>query len=293
MAKDEQRYIIRSVSRALELLKTFSGAQSELSLAEISRCLNLNRSTTFRLLVTLQAHGYLEQDRESRKYRLGVTCLELGTVFLNQSDIRKEALPILSRLRDECKETVHLARLAGSEVVYLEKLEGLLPIGIMGSRVGGRVPAHCTGLGKAMLAYIPEAEMRRLYAESDLPRFTPNTITGLTELLSELACIRQRGYAVDSEEHEPDVKCVAVPIWNYRQNVVGAISVSGPAGRIERGITEQGLVSKVQEAGRAISSRLAGYKALRSERWPSSMLPDWRPSLGNTRTTSRSYGEMI
>jgi len=258
MTKEEQRYNIRSVSRALELLKTFSGAQSELSLAEISRRLNLNRSTTFRLLVTLQAHDYLEQDRESRKYRLGVTCLELGSVFLNQSDIRKEALPILSRLRDECKEAVHLARLAGSEVVYLEKLEGLLPIGIMGSRVGGRAPAHCTGLGKAMLAYLPETEICQLYAESGLHRFTPNTITDVTELLSELVSIRERGYAIDNEEHEPDVKCVAVPIWNYRQKVVGAISVSGPASRIDQAIAGRELVAKVKEAGQAISSRVAG-----------------------------------
>ncbi|HAL62633.1 MAG TPA: IclR family transcriptional regulator [Chloroflexi bacterium] len=258
MPKDEQRYVIRSVSRALELLKTFSGVQSELSLAEISQRINLNRSTTFRLLVTLQAHGYVEQDQEARKYRLGVTCLELGSVFLNQSDIRKEALPILNGLRDDCKETVHLARLAGSEVVYLEKLEGLLPIGIMGSQVGRRAPAHCTGLGKAMLAYLPESEIRQLYGESGLRRFTPNTITDLTELRRELASIRERGFAIDNEEHEPEVKCVAVPIWNYRQKVVGAISVSGPAGRIDRAIAERGLVAKVKEAGQAISSRLAG-----------------------------------
>jgi IclR family KDG regulon transcriptional repressor len=258
MAKDEQRYIIRSVSRALEVLKTFSDAQPELSLAEISRRLNLNRSTTFRLLVTLQAHGYVEQARENRKYRLGVTCLELGSVFLNQSDIRKEALPILNSLRDDCRETVHLARLAGSEVVYLEKLDGLLPIGIMGSRVGGRAPAYCTGLGKALLAYMPEIEISQLYAESGLRRFTPNTITDLGELHSELACIRERGYAIDNEEHEPDVKCVAVPIWSYRQKVMGAISVSGPAGRIDQAIAERGLVAKVRGAGQAISSRLAG-----------------------------------
>jgi IclR family KDG regulon transcriptional repressor len=247
-----RRYQIRAVERALDLLSTFSTSEPELSLTELSSRLDLNPSTTFRLLATLRSRGHLEQNPENRKYRLGVACLELGSVFLNQSDIHKEALPILCGLRDDCKETVHLGRLAGSEVVYLEKLDGLLPIGIMGSRIGGRAPAHCTGLGKAMLAYIPEAEIRQLYAESGLPHFTPNTITGLTELLNELACIRQRGYAVDNEEHEPDVKC--------------AISVSGPAGRIERGLTEQGLVSKVQEAGREISGRLAGYKAWKSER---------------------------
>jgi len=200
----------------------------------------------------------VEKDRETGKYALGVACLELGSAILNRSDIRKEALPILNGLRDDCKETVHVARLAGSEVVYLEKLEGLLPIGIMGSRVGRRAPAHCTGLGKAMLAYKPEGEIRRLYAEFGLRRFTSNTITDLTKLLSELACIRERGYAIDNEEHEPDVKCVAVPIFDYRQNMVGAISVSGPARRIDRAIAEGELVARVREAGKAICNRLAG-----------------------------------
>jgi len=259
-----RRYQIRAVERALDLLSTFSTSEPELSLTELSARLDLNPSSTFRLLMTLQSHGYLEQNPDNRKYRLGVACLELGSVFLNQSDIRKEALAILSGLRDDCKETVHLARLAGSEVVYLEKLDGLLPIGIMGSRLGGRAPAHCTGLGKAMLAYKPEMEIHQLYAESGLHRFTSNTITDLTELFSELATIREHGYAIDNEEHEPDVKCVAVPIWNYRQKVVGAISVSGPAGRIDRAIVERGLVAKVKEAGQAISSRLAGDMESRS-----------------------------
>lgn len=258
MSERGRRYQIRAVERALDLLSTFSTSEPELSLTELSARLDLNPSSTFRLLMTLQSHGYLEQNPDNRKYRLGVACLELGSVFLNKSDIRKEALPILSGLRDDCKETIHLARLAGSEVVYLEKLDGLLPIGIMGSRVGGRAPAHCTGLGKAMLAYKPENEIRHLCAEADLRRFTSNTITDLGELLGELANIRERGYAIDNEEREPGVKCVAVPIWNYRQNVVGAISVSGPAGRIDRAIAERGLVARVKEAGQAISSRLAG-----------------------------------
>jgi DNA-binding IclR family transcriptional regulator len=258
MVRDEQRYVIRSVSRGLELLRMFPAAESGLSLTEISRRLNLNRSTVFRVLVTLQAHGYVEHDRESGKYRLGVTCLELGSAFMRQSDIRREALPILRGLRDACKESVHLAMLAGSEVVYLEKLDGLLPIGMMGSRVGGRAPAHCTGVGKAMLAYKPESEIRKLYVDSGLRRFTPNTITDLTKLLSELASIREHGYAIDNEEHEQDVKCIAVPISNYRQKGVGAISVSGPAARIDRAIAERGLATKVKEAGQAICSRLAG-----------------------------------
>lgn len=258
MPDTEQRYVIQSASKALTLLKVFSPDRPELSLTEISRCLDLNPSTAFRLIATLQAHAFVEQDPENRKYRLGVACLELGSVFLSQSDIRQQALPILVALRDDCKETVHLARLVGSEIVYLEKLDGLLAIGIMGSRIGRRSPAHCTGLGKAMLAYRPESEIRQRYAESGLRRFTPNTITDLDEFLDELVHIREHGYAIDNEEHELDVKCIAVPLWDHRQDVVGAISIAGPAERISRGIAEQGMVSKVKEAGRAISARLAG-----------------------------------
>lgn len=258
MTKDEQRYIIQSVSRALELLNVFSLERPELSLTEISRCLNLGPSSTLRLLVTLQSYGFVEQSLESRKYHLGVACLKLGSIILQQSDIRKQALPILLSLRDDCRDTVHLARLDDREVIYLEKLNGLLPIGMMGSKVGGSSPAHCTGLGKAMLAHKTEAELRQLYAESELDRFTPNTITDFMELLAELDHIRGCGYAIDNEEHEIDVKCVAVPIWDYRQTVVGAISVAGPISRINQAIAEQQLIYKVKEAAQAISGRLGG-----------------------------------
>lgn len=257
MLETQARYVLKSVSRALETLKVFSLEQPELNLMEISQRLNLNPSTVFRLLATLKAKDFVEQNKDTRKYRLGVACLELGSVCLNQGDIRREAMPILQRLRDDTKETVHLARLAGSDVVYLEKVDGLLPVGVMGSRVGGRAPAHCTGLGKAMLAYQPESEIRKLYGESNLHRFTCNTITKLGKFLDELACVRERSYAIDNEEHELDVECVAVPIWDY-QGVVAAISVAGPVQRVNRAITEQGLISTVREAGRAISSHLGG-----------------------------------
>jgi len=256
MAKDERRYIIQSITRALELLEVFSIEEPELNLTDISRRLDLNPSTTFRVLVTLHARGYVEQNPDNRKYRLGAACLGLGGVFLSQSDIRTQALLVLRNLRDDCKETVHLGVLAGPEVVYLEKLDPLQPIGFMGSRIGGRVPAHCTALGKAMLAYKTEAEVRQLYAGPDLPRLTPNTITDLEELLCELGRIRRCGYALDDEENEPGVTCVAVPVRDYAQNAVNAISVSGPTARIGHAIVEQGLIARVKEAGQAISSRL-------------------------------------
>lgn len=258
MAGQGERYKIRAVDRALELLGVFSTAESELTLTELSNRLNLNPSTTYRLLVTLESRDYVEQNPESGRYRLGVACLRLGSVFLSQVDLRKRALPLLERLRDECKETVHLAILDRHrmEVVYLEKLEGLLPIGLMSSRVGGRAPAYCTGLGKSMLAYEQEEIVREFYAATGLQVYTPHTITSIDDLLRELSAIRKRGYAIDNAEHEPDVKCVAAPVWNHQHAVVGAISVSGPLERIDRLLAEHGLIEKLRETAREASTRM-------------------------------------
>jgi IclR family KDG regulon transcriptional repressor len=217
------------VERALGLLATFSTAEPELSLTELSSRLDLSPSTTYRLLMTLQNAGYVEHHSQSGRYSLGVACLDLGSVFMSQLDLRDRVLPMLETLRENCKETIHLAVLDRKkmEVIYLEKLEGLLPIGMMGSRVGGRAPAHCTGLGKCLLAYLPDVEVRDFYLSNGMRSYTDHTITDTDQLLFQLAQIRERGYAIDNVEHEPDVKCLAAPVWNHRQVVVASVSVSG------------------------------------------------------------------
>jgi len=248
------------VDRALGLLATFSTAEPELTLTELSSRLNLSASTTYRLLVTLEKRSYVEHNHQTGGYTLGVACLDLGTVFLSQLDFRDRVLPLLESLREECKETVHLAVLDRNqmEVIYLEKLEGLLPIGMMGSRVGGRAPAHCTGLGKCFLAYMPDHVVRELYSANSMPAYTPNSITDVDRLLVEMARIRERGYAIDDVEHEPDVKCIAAPVWNHRQAVVGAISVSGPEQRMNLLLAEGALIQSVVEAAHEASVRM-GY----------------------------------
>ena len=253
------RYRIRAVERALELLEAFSITEPELSLTDLSCRLGLNASTVFRLLATLQARGYVEQSPENGRYRLGPACLGPGSVYLAQADMRRRLTPSLAALRDACRETVHLATLDRKqmEVVYLEKLEGLLPIGLMGSRVGGRSPAYCTGLGKAMLAYEPPEEARAFYEARGLQAYTPQTIIDWELLSRELAEIRREGYALDNTEHEPDVKCVAATVWDHRRAVAGAISVAGPAARIEKLIAEGRLIDKVRAVA-AEASALMG-----------------------------------
>lgn len=261
------------MERALDLLATFSTAEPELTLTELSSRLNLSASTTYRLLVTLENRGYVEHNSHNGGYSLGSACLDLGSVFLSQLDLRDRVLPVLQSLREESRETVHLAVLDHDrmEVIYLEKLEGLLPIGIMGSRVGGRAPAHCTGLGKCLLAYVPDTLARELLSTYDMHACTTNTITDADELLGEMAKIRERGYAIDNVEHEPGVKCVAAPVWNHRQTVVGAISVTGPEQRMNGLIAEGGLIEAVLEAAQDASVRM-GYS------------PDARRELAEERT---------
>ena len=255
----ENRYRIRAVERALELMEAFSIEEPELSLKQLSARLGLNTSTVFRLLATLQARGYVEHCRENGRYRLGPACLGPSSVYLAQQDMRRRLTPLLVALRDDCRETVHLATLDRKqmEVIYLEKLEGLLPIGLMGSRVGGRSPAYCTGLGKAMLAHEPPEAAEAFYETRGLPAHTQQTITTWEVLSHELAEIRRRGYAFDNTEHEPDVRCVAAPVWDHRREVAGAISVAGPAERIEKLITEKALIDTVKAVA-ARASKLMG-----------------------------------
>jgi DNA-binding IclR family transcriptional regulator len=254
-----EKYKLRTVDRALSILKVFlnPNESSELNLAEISRRVSLSQSTTLRLLVSLRSSGLIEQVSSNGKYRLGVTCLALGDSFLRNNDLRQTAYEFMVRLRDQCGETIHLAFLEGSEVVYLDKLAGLHTIGLMSSRVGARAPAYCTALGKSMLAFLKETELYRALQETRFTSYTQNTITHPDSLLAELESVRAQGYAIDNEEHEPGAGCVACPIFGHH-GVVAAISVSGPAERVLNDQNREQLANLVISASREITTRFGG-----------------------------------
>ena len=256
----DKRYHIRAVERALTLLRAFLECDTDLSATEISKQIHLDLSTTFRMLVTLQVQGLVEQDSTTGKYRLGVTCLELGSRFLKSNDIRKRALGVMDTLRNEFGETVHLTVLDGSEVVYLEKVAGLHPIGFISSRVGGRAPAYCTGVGKALLAFLSDEELQKRFLSIKLTRYTDSTITDVKSLRAELAEVRRKGFAIDQEEHEVGVKCVAVPIFDHK-GIAAAMSVSGPIERMDQHTKEGGLIEKLQQAAAEISVQMGGRQA--------------------------------
>lgn len=255
--RNGSRYNIRALDRAFRILSLLTDGEPR-TLQELSDGIDLSVSTTYRLLATLTYYRYVQRDDQTYQYRLGLSCLELARSYYEGNDLRRVALPELETLRDECRETVHLAILDKMEIVYLEKLSGLYAIGIMGSRVGGRAPAYCTGVGKVLLAY-ENPQVVRDYFESHKPnRFTETTITNPEILMKELEEIRCRNYSFDRGEHEYEVRCVAAPIFDMRDFVIAAISVSGPEGRMEPLEQNQALIQRTCQAAENISIQL-GY----------------------------------
>lgn len=255
--KNKNRYNIRVLDRAFCILSFLSDGKPRTA-KEISDQIGLNTSTTFRLLKTLMFYRYVTQDDNTNEYRLWLACLELARGFTEGYDLRQIALPELEELRNEVKETVHLAIMNQMEVVYIEKLQGLHAIGLMGSRVGGRSPVHCTGVGKVLLSYHNPQVVRDYFLKHKMKRFTDTTITSLGELNSELASIRKKGYALDKGEHEFEVRCVAAPIFNIAGKAIASISVSGPASRMDPLEEKTEIIDITQLTAMNISKRL-GY----------------------------------
>ena len=258
MAPKEDRYNIRVLDRAFAVISVLQDGKPR-SLTELSEEIDLNSSTTFRLLATLNYYDYVERNGETGKYELGLACLELARAYSQTNDVRRAALENLEHLRDETNETIHLGVLNEMEVVYLEKLHGNHAVGLMSSRVGSRLPAYCTGLGKVLLAYEDPMDVRDYYRDpGKLIKYTDTTLHTLDDLMNHLALVKERGYSFDHSEREADVSCVAAPVFAMDGSVVSAISVSGPSTRMEPLEEKTDLIQRTVEAARAISAKL-GY----------------------------------
>lgn len=256
-SESDSRYNIRVLDRAISILNLLSDGKPRI-LNEISELVGLSPSTAFRLLSTLAGYRFVKRDEKSGQYSLGLACLELARSYHESNGLRGIALPELEALRDDTKETVHLAMIDNMEVVYLEKLPGLHAIGIMSSRVGGKAPAHCTGVGKVLLAYQKVELVKAFYEKQGLETFTEATISSLENLLSHLKLIKERGYAFDLGEHEHEVRCVAAPIFDFEGKVVAALSISGPAGRMDPLADNLEMIQKATQTALKISHQL-GY----------------------------------
>lgn len=217
---------VQSVGRALLILDVLTRADESVGLAELSSTTGLPRSTTYRLAQTLVHHRLAEQDENTRGYVAGLRIVELAHRVLDRIEIRRQGLPILKQLCKQTNLTVHLGILDEGDVVYIEKCEADRALR-MHSAVGKRSPAHCTALGKALLAYLPEDDLRSIIDRKGLSRHTRRTIVSLEGLREELAGVRTLGYALDNGEHEPMIRCVGAPVRDHKGEVAAAISLTG------------------------------------------------------------------
>jgi len=256
MKKTKPNYPIKVLDKTFSILDILLQHGSSMHMTEIAEKLGFYPSTVHRILDTLKHWGYVEQDSHTQKYQLGLKALELGMAKLHQMDLVREATPYLKELVNQCNETVHLGVLEEGEVLYLAKEESSQTIRMI-SYVGKRAPLHCTALGKVLLTYLSAEERKRILGEKVLPRLTENTITDKRELEKELSKIREQGFALDKEENEKDVHCVAAPIRNYKGDVIAALSISSPIFRIDRN-AQNNIKEALLETSKKISKRL-GY----------------------------------
>lgn len=245
-----------STEKAFRLLFVLGDNGREMGVQELARAAGMDKATTHRFLITLTSLGVVERSPDTGRYRLGLRLFELGNKVAVRTSLVERATEPMERLAREVGETCHLASLYEGQVLYLQKIEADRNFQIGITRVGARVPAHCTALGKVLLAHLSEQELERIIKERGLPRFTPNTITDPETLKMELAGVRANGYALDRQEIEIGLACVGAPIFNSSGQVIAALSVAGPAARINEDALPR-LIPLVKEAAAEISRHVA------------------------------------
>ena len=250
--------LVQTIERISSILEILGQNPQGVSIKDLSVKVKLPKGTTHRLLSSLSYFGYVRQDSKTRNYFLGFKLVELGNLLLSQLDLRKEAEPFLRDLAERTKETVHMVLLDRNEIVYIDKVEtdqhtsGLR----MASRVVLRNPAHSCAVGKVLLADLSEGTLDSFIKGNGLPKRTENTITNPTQLKGHLNLVRTQGYAIDDEENEKGIRCVAAPIYNEVGRAAAAVSISGPAFRITKKVIQETLKKEVMETALKISQRL-------------------------------------
>jgi DNA-binding IclR family transcriptional regulator len=256
--REKTNYVIQSVAHALDVLEQFYGELDELGVTELSKRLKLHKNNVFRLLATLESRGYIEQNKATENYRLGIRCLQLGQTYVNQMGLLRQARPILEEVSRQSCENTYVAVARRQAVVPLAVVESKLPVRII-SNVGEALPLHSTAAGKVFLAYESEEGLRHVLG-SNLEKFTDKTFNEIPALSEHLKGVAERGVAIDNGEYLVDVRAVAAPVRDYTRNVVGALAVAGPAYRLSADRIEKEIVPLVQKAGKDLSSRLGFHE---------------------------------
>ena len=257
MAPSDQA--VQSIERALLILETLGHYPRGIGVTELGHSVGLHKSTVHRLLNSLGVYGYVEQDKDTERYRLGMKILSLGLEMLNNLDFRTEALPYMKELVEISRETVQLAVLDHGQVVVVERDHSPETITV---NLGLRADAHCTAEGKVILAYLPQQESMGILSKRPMRRYTQHTFTEISELLAHLDKVRTQGYAVNAEESAEGLRAVAAPVFDHTGKVIAALSITGPTSRLSLERIAR-LVTVLKEACRSVSARL-GYRTNKS-----------------------------
>lgn len=246
----------QTVRRALDILEAFMESNDPLGITELSRRVNLNKSTTYRIVQALRARNYLNQHHETNKYCLGHKIVRLASSFLNQNKLRELARTYLEELSKKTSQTIQLAVLEGDKVVYVDQVEGT-DIFQVRLRIGDWGPLHCTAAGKSILAFLPDEEVEKIFEKAKFISLTHKTITSMSQLRNDLRKIRRVGFSFSDQEYDRNLRAIGAPIIGMGSKVIGALALVAPYHRIKvKEVSRFG--NMVRETGLKISLVMGG-----------------------------------
>lgn len=228
---DSQRYSIRAIDRALRILMGFTTTGAELTIAALAASAEVPRSTAFRILATLEAAAFVERGSGADTYRLGPSALLLGGAALRQLDVHQRLRPLLEALMQASGETVHLVFFREGQAMVVDKIDSYHAIRLV-STIGFRSPLHATSAGKLLLAHQPSTRIEQILSDYEFTAFTEKTLTNADDLRRHFVQVRRQGYALDEEEFEVGLRCIAAPIRDASHEVFAGVSISGPTQRM-------------------------------------------------------------
>ncbi len=246
--------MIQSLRRGLEIIDFMATRGGEASVSEAARFLGVDRSTSSRVLSTLEGKGYVEQDAETQRYRLGTRLLQLSAALLESLHLGSLGRDEVHALAEQTGEGAQLAVLSATDAIFIEHADGREALTIS-TNVGDRDPIYCTAIGRALLSTLPDWEVRDRLSRVHMERYTRKTVTSIDQVLDALRLVRMQGYAFDDEERHAGVQCVAAPVFDHTGRCVAAIGISGPTPRMMKA-TEAAVSSAVLASARSLSGRL-------------------------------------
>ncbi|MBZ4643483.1 MAG: IclR family transcriptional regulator, regulon repressor [Deferribacteres bacterium] len=258
MKRDKTEYAVQAVNNAIDILEFLGDCDNELSVSEIGARLGLTRSNVNKLLATLESFGYVEHNRYTGNFRLGVKTFQIAQAYLNKLSLIDISMQFLTELRDLTGESAYISVLRGSRVVYLNLVETNKSVRVL-PRIGNVGPAYATATGKAQMAFMDKKDFEKYFAQEKLVKITNNTIDNYDELVKEIEDVRKNGFAIDDEEYEIGVRCVGAPVFNFMGKVIAGISISAPKERL----TKEKMLNEISQMVKSVAQRLSvkfGYR---------------------------------